>query len=389
MKRRICGLLALLLCLSLLAACGRQNRPDDDSLPPIETPPPNSHAGESAQPPQRVGDEVLREMTLDSGLHFTVYSDWTLRIDGADVTENLKNQDDLKDYVSKIKTLELGRGVEGVGSKAFQGWDRLEKLVVGDDLREIGYYAFSDCSALGDVSFGSVEKIGEHAFSGCSSLKDVVLGDSVAEVGDYAFADCSSLVNARFGSGVTRMGTFVFNNCGSFRDFKTGSDVSAYAFAGCTTLVSLTLEDGVKSIGEFAFSGCTALRIINWPSALSSIGSSAFSGCTALDKLLIPGSDALKLGDSAFEGCTALSGTAEFGPGLESIGDNCFSGCVSVEKIILPSTLKSIGYSAFANTGSLRVLGYTGSAAEWRTIKLASGWNRSAGRTAPTLDYKG
>lgn len=44
-------------------------------------------------------------------------------------------------------------------------------------------------------------------------------------------------------------------------------------------LVSVTLPDGVKTIGWFAFAGCYALRNVTVPASVSSIGYGAFDRC--------------------------------------------------------------------------------------------------------------
>ena len=58
------------------------------------------------------------------------------------------------------------------------------------------------------------------------------------------------------------------------------------AFSGCTGLTSVTIPNGVTSIGHAAFSGCTGLTSVTIPDIVASIGSAAFSGCTGLTEIL-------------------------------------------------------------------------------------------------------
>jgi len=74
----------------------------------------------------------------------------------------------------------------------------------------------------------------------------------------------------------------------------------------CETLVSITIPDGVTSIGLYAFYGCTNLTSVTIPDSVTSIGYYAFSGCTSLTNVTIP-DGSTKIVDFAFSGCTNLT----------------------------------------------------------------------------------
>ena len=56
-----------------------------------------------------------------------------------------------------------------------------------------------------------------------------------------------------------------------------------YAFAECLNLTSLTLNDGLETIGANAFNNCQYLTDLNFPSTITSIGGQAFRGCSRLN----------------------------------------------------------------------------------------------------------
>lgn len=69
-----------------------------------------------------------------------------------------------------------------------------------------------------------------------------------------------------------------------------------------TKIKTVTIEDGITSIGDKAFSGCSNLESINIPSSVTKIGSCAFNGCSTLKEITIP-SNVISIGKDAFSGC--------------------------------------------------------------------------------------
>ncbi|MDR1183176.1 MAG: leucine-rich repeat domain-containing protein, partial [Coriobacteriales bacterium] len=69
---------------------------------------------------------------------------------------------------------------------------------------------------------------------------------------------------------------------------------------------SVTISEGVTSIGNSAFSGCTSLVSITIPASVATIGSVVFQNCTALVSIAIPASVS-SIERDAFSGCTSLA----------------------------------------------------------------------------------
>jgi hypothetical protein len=71
---------------------------------------------------------------------------------------------------------------------------QVKKYTIGDEVKSIGRYAFSECEAIESIVFpNGMTTIGEYAFSGCSSLATVVIPNTVTSIGEKAFANCLSL----------------------------------------------------------------------------------------------------------------------------------------------------------------------------------------------------
>ena len=97
------------------------------------------------------------------------------------------------------------------------------------------------------------------------------------------------------------------------------------AFRECSSLESISLPEGITSIGDNAFYGCSSLESITLPSSVTAIGGwGAFLECSSLESITLP-------------------------EGVQSIGDRTFDGCSSLTSITLPESVTSIGKNAFYN----------------------------------------
>ena len=97
------------------------------------------------------------------------------------------------------------------------------------------------------------------------------------------------------------------------------------AFYQCDSLTSITLPDGVTSIGESAFSWCDSLTGITLPDGVTSIGNSAFRSCFSLTDITLPDS-VTSIGNFAFDSCGSLT-SAVIPDGVTSIGKDAFDDC--------------------------------------------------------------
>ncbi len=70
-------------------------------------------------------------------------------------------------------------------------------------------------------------------------------------------------------------------------------------------MTSVTIGNGVTTIGDGAFWGCTSLTSVIIPNSVTSIGSSAFSFCKSLTGVRI-GNSVTEIGEDAFHNCEAL-----------------------------------------------------------------------------------
>ena len=128
--------------------------------------------------------------------------------------------------------------------------------------------------------------------------------------------------------------------------FSTNVSIESNAFAYCYALQSVTVPDGVTSIGTYAFAYCYALQSVIIPDGVTGIGNNAFSYCCALQSVTIPDS-MTSIGNSVFSYCYALQSVI-IPDGVTGIGNNAFSYCCALQSVTIPDSMTSIGNSVFS-----------------------------------------
>ena len=101
----------------------------------------------------------------------------------------------------------------------------------------------------------------------------------------------------------TKTGTITF--AGELVTIKDGVNVYAGAFYACP-LTSITLPEGLTSIGEYSFRFCSSLASVTFPESLTTIVASAFADCTSLTSITIP-ANVTEIGYGAFMDCYGLT----------------------------------------------------------------------------------
>jgi len=113
-------------------------------------------------------------------------------------------------------------------------------------------------------------------------------------------------------------------------DFQlNGSTLVKYV--GTASVVSIPAT--VNRIGEEAFAGNTTIKSISFKGEVEEIAYRAFAGCSELKEITLPDSVA-ELGNGAFSDCTSLK-QVEIGDNLETLGIGVFAGCSSLKEIII------------------------------------------------------
>lgn len=257
----------------------------------------------------------------------------------------------------------LPEGVIAIGPQAFANCLNLERIEFPASLTSIGSRAFQDCFALTQVETPSVEawlgiafadhyanplSYSHHLTAAGEEVHDLVIPASVGEVSKYAFIECEGLTSLTLEEGVTTLGVASFSYCTGLKSLSLPSTLTTIdnqVFYGCTALEDVVLPDGVTRLNNYAFTSCTGLKTFTLSSGLTAINDYVFDGCTNLKSVNIPAS-VTSIGDGSFNGCTALT-EVTMPDGVKMIGESAFANCENLKEINLSDSLLTIGEEAF------------------------------------------
>ena len=147
-------------------------------------------------------------------------------------------------------------------------------------------------------------------------------------------------------------------------DGKTVTAIGDRAFAGCSSLTSVSIPDSVTSIGDCAFSLCDSLTSITIPDSVEQIGTNPFTVCSALKSISVSPEHPyfatidgvlFRKADKALISYPAgiSSSTYTIPQGITAIGDSAFYYCDSLTSVSIPNSVTSIGDYAFGDCSNL------------------------------------
>lgn len=259
-------------------------------------------------------------------------------------------------HLDSIKTVIIQNGVTSIGNFAFERCSNITSVTIPNTVTRIGYASFEYCQNLTSITIpSSVTSIEDWAFSQCRRLNAVHISDLTAWL-NISFGNISSnpLERAHHlyldGTEVTNL--IIPNNIDS---------IKPYAFSGCSSLTSITIPSNVVSIGAGAFNLCTGLNAVHISDLTAWLGifygggganplESAhhlYLNNTEITSLTIP-NGITSIGNYTFSGYSSLQ-SIELPNALENIGEYAFSRCSGLTNITIPASVQSIGRYAFTN----------------------------------------
>ena len=184
------------------------------------------------------------------------------------------------------------------------------------DVIAIRSSAFKDNKSVYTVDLSGAYNLGhihEDAFNGATNLTTVTLGNAVGSISARAFKDCKNLktFNTNGNNKIVRIFSSAFENCTSLYSFtipQSCVEIISSAFAN-TGLTSITIPNGVTSIGPYAFSNCKKLKTVNFQAGASNAPGLKLCGYSFLNDTALSSVsfNRMKMTTvlSAFHGCGA------------------------------------------------------------------------------------
>ncbi len=145
-------------------------------------------------------------------------------------------------------------------------------------------------------------------------------------------------------------GAMTITGTGPMTDFANKSDAPWDSYR--TSITSVTITDGVTSVGKSSFGQCTSLTTVTIGNDVETIGEWAFNDCGEQFTSLTLGNSIRTIGNYAFlfgKGITGFTLPST----LETIGDYAFCQNRAITTLTIPSNVTSIGKLAFYNCNAL------------------------------------
>ena len=246
-----------------------------------------------------------------------------------------------------LTSITIPASVTAIPNYAFSGCASLAQVTLHDKVKSIGNSAFTDCKALAGIDLMNVETIGTNAFQNCSAITSIVIPEGIKTISNYAFDNCAALSSVTLPTSLTSLGNYVFRNCTALTGITLPAaleTMGTYAFFNAG-LTSIAIPEGMEVINQYAFQKCAALASVTLPSTLKSIYSYAFAGCTSLTSIVLPEGLTELAESSSKSGTKFTSATA--------VKSYAFADCTALTSITIPSTLTKLGTYAFQNCTGL------------------------------------
>ncbi|HRT69700.1 MAG TPA: leucine-rich repeat protein, partial [Bacilli bacterium] len=234
----------------------------------------------------------------------------------------------IKKYIGKSKVVVIPDGVTELSPCLFWDNQEIEEVILPDSLVNISGDTFYNCSNLRKVNIPkNVKYMGNNPFAGCP------LVELVNKSANFNFID-GVLYNKDF----SRLIYCSINKTEKEYAINPSTKiVGKHSFYLCKNISKITIPDSIIKLENNPFSGCDKLELIN--------NSSYYH---VVDKVIY---DKDK---KSVIGCLNSIDTDELVLlDVDRICRNSFWNCKGIRKIVLPKTLKTIGYNPFVGCSNI------------------------------------
>lgn len=259
---------------------------------------------------------------------------------------NLYNAEEIKDKDFIIK---------GTTAVKYLGSEKIVNIPEG--ITDLRCSLFWDNQVIEEVHLpNSLINLGGDTFYNCSNLKRVTIPQNVRFMGNNPFAGCPNIE--------------IINNS-SFFNYVDGvlytKDYSKLIYCSIKkSEENYVINNQTKIIGKHSFYLCNNLKEITIPQSVIKLENNPFSGCRRLNivnnssnyhiinKIIYDKEKKSVIGCLNSINCEELKLL-----NVERICRNSFWNCKGINKIILPKTLKVIGYNPFVGCSNIEFVSHS------------------------------
>ncbi len=419
MKRRLLSIfLSLTMILSMVPSVWAADETQQDDTAAQETETPAKPAMNGNCGAEGSADSVKWELTQNS--------------DGATYTLTISGDGDMADYYAQY----VQRAAEFDGDIA--PWRRallsdtsakrtteevvpITKVVIGDGVTRIGSGAFAYTKLTGTVTFNeNVHSYGDGVFARDTSITAVDWTnfkptEKITDGWATSYTEAHIAVPYAFFDGCSSLATSIIDGTEYSEKLVLPDSVDAIyvaAFRG-TAFSKVDFSDGlssIKAVGSYAITKLANMTEFTYPGNVDFYGTNGegqnnviqeggiqkltiakdvtelpANFCTGTENLTViefeAGSQLKKIGKMAFYGTQALE-SIDIPSTVTSIGESAFADCFSLKKIEL-GQIESLGQNTFARCSSLETAKIQGSSDVTYPSNMFSTWGNDGHSAAP------
>ena len=272
----------------------------------------------------------------------------------------------------------------------------LTEVIWGQNITDIGEYAFYNCKSLTKVEFPHrVATIGNYAYAGCTQMKDVTFqknetGEPTLSIGTGVFMSCIPLNRIDFPGRLINIGSLAFDKCINLQEVIFEDDKSELSVGG-TSSSSLFKDSPLRKLyigrninyktspfldqdslidvqfshagtvtvcNDYLLAGAKVCKNLILPESLVQIGTGTFSRMETLCRITIP--HAVKeMGAAVFEGNKAMK-SVRLSDNCAHLKERLFADCDSLLSISIPPVVIKMEREMFRNCKALTQVEFRG-----------------------------
>lgn len=202
---------------------------------------------------------------------------------------------------SDLETISINNSrsqLTSIGESAFRG-TALPTVTLPATVSSIGGYAYAECPTLTSFTMPPLmTKVPKCMFQECVNLTEVNLHDQVATIEDQAFEACTALRSIHLPASIQKLGYLSFSGIGwniYIDDLAAWCGISFNSswtdefklYLGDELVEDLVIPEGVKSISDYAFYKNSDIKSVTLTEGLDTIGSMCFYNDRYLTKIYV------------------------------------------------------------------------------------------------------